>query len=356
MGKVIYQPKGKAREYAAWACNLYLGCSNDCAYCFNKRGALGTVSGGHEPTLKKRFKDEPDAFGIFMKELTKHKEQIIADGGLLFSFTTDPCLPETIRLTFTCIRLATSEGVPCHILTKRADWTLNTFQYVPSLVAGRKLITVGFTLTGRDDLEPGASTNGQRIAAMKRLHKIGIKTFASLEPVIDFESTLRMIRDSLPYCDLYKVGLISGSHPFTNPLYKSPEFKKNLTAFIDEANSILTEYQKPIYWKKSVRKTLGHDIAAPCLVDNRYDPLTAIRIIKLDEYGNLSWDELERLSKDAGAEYSILHHEATPAIRRQMRETLRNAVYPAGPADVLDFIHGNDLVFTSDGIPFRQTY
>lgn len=356
MSKVIYKPKGKAREYAPWACNLYLGCSNDCAYCFNKRGALATVSGGQEPILKKGLENETAAFAIFRKELEKYKEQIIHDGGLLFSFTTDPCLPETIQLTFTCIRLATGEGVHCHILTKRADWILDTFAYIPSLVEAKESVTVGFTLTGCDSHEPGASANERRIAAMKTLHEAGIKTYASLEPIIDFPSTLRMIQGSLPYCDLYKVGLISGNHPFTDTLYKSSKFKENLAAFVGEANGILTEYQKPVYWKKSVRKALGKDIEAPCLVDSRYDPLTAIRIIKIDSFGNLSWDELERLSNDAGAEYSILHHKATPSIRKQMRETLRNAVYPAGTADVLDFIHEDELEFTTDGMPFRWTY
>lgn len=38
--KAIYQPKGAAREYSAWACNLYNGCSNQCDYCYCKRGVL----------------------------------------------------------------------------------------------------------------------------------------------------------------------------------------------------------------------------------------------------------------------------------------------------------------------------
>ena len=33
-GKAIYNPKGKAGEYAPWACNFYTGCSNDCEYCY----------------------------------------------------------------------------------------------------------------------------------------------------------------------------------------------------------------------------------------------------------------------------------------------------------------------------------
>jgi DNA repair photolyase len=31
---VIYEPKGKAGEYAPLALNLYAGCSHGCTYCF----------------------------------------------------------------------------------------------------------------------------------------------------------------------------------------------------------------------------------------------------------------------------------------------------------------------------------
>lgn len=51
-GKAIYKPAGKAREYAEWACNLFVGCSNDCSYCYCKRGALGSVMGRPQATLK----------------------------------------------------------------------------------------------------------------------------------------------------------------------------------------------------------------------------------------------------------------------------------------------------------------
>ena len=32
-GKALYNPAGKAGEYAAWACNFFVGCSNGCKYC-----------------------------------------------------------------------------------------------------------------------------------------------------------------------------------------------------------------------------------------------------------------------------------------------------------------------------------
>jgi hypothetical protein len=33
--KIIYEPKGPAREYAALALNLYNGCTHGCIYCYN---------------------------------------------------------------------------------------------------------------------------------------------------------------------------------------------------------------------------------------------------------------------------------------------------------------------------------
>ena len=31
---VIYTPKGKAREYSPYACNIYIGCNHGCKYCY----------------------------------------------------------------------------------------------------------------------------------------------------------------------------------------------------------------------------------------------------------------------------------------------------------------------------------
>jgi hypothetical protein len=71
-------------------------------------------------------------------------------------------------------------------------------------------IAFGFTLTGHDDLEPNASANAERIEAMRKLHEVGFKTWASIEPIIDVTSSFNMIRATKDFCDLYKVGLESG--------------------------------------------------------------------------------------------------------------------------------------------------
>lgn len=209
--KVIYKPKGRAGEYAKYACNFYTGCSNDCEYCYCKRGVMSLVW-DTKPHLRKCFINENHALSCFSHDIMHHGKELREGGGVSFSFTTDPCLPETTKLTMFAIASATAygEGVPCTVLTKCVN---SLFEEALKLLCYNGLgskIAVGFTLTGHDELEPNASPNSERIAAMKRIHDMGIKTFASIEPIIDFPHAREMMRQTFGFCDLYKVGLRSG--------------------------------------------------------------------------------------------------------------------------------------------------
>ena len=199
-GKAIYQPDGRAAEYARWACNFYTGCSNGCTYCYNKRWGWGNT-----PKLKAYFKSERHALEIFEKELAANLPEL-QKYGLFFSFSTDPCLKETLTLTAKAMVLCVHNNISIKLLTKKVNFLGNHFivneQY-------RKMMSVGFTLTGHDELEPGASPNSERIAAMEKLHDAGFKTWASIEPIIDFESSVDMIGQTRNFCDLYKIGLQS---------------------------------------------------------------------------------------------------------------------------------------------------
>lgn len=206
-GKAIYQPCGKAAEYSPWACNFFTGCSNDCEYCYCKRGAMSHVW-SPKATLKKCFTDEDHALDVFKYELIKARSdhQSIKERGILFSFTTDPLLPQTKWLTFRAAQFANELGIPVKILTKRADF-LNDAKF---FWLDEKLTAFGFTLTGFDEKEPSASLNSERIAAMEELHDMGFRTFASIEPVITPAMSRQMIEATAGFCDLYNVGLISG--------------------------------------------------------------------------------------------------------------------------------------------------
>lgn len=242
-GKAIYEPSGKAAEYSNWACNLYNGCPHSCTYCFNDHNIMAGTLGGNIVSLKKSLVDTETAFKIFVSELTRHRETIIKDGGLHFNFVSDPCLPETIELNFRCMDEAQSQGVFCKVLTKRADWLHHPA--VQNALSHKGLISVGFTLTGRDDLEPGASSNTERVHAMAELHNAGISTWASIEPVIDPALSFAMIVETLGFCDHYKIGILSGKKDYT---------PQQIRDFVAQVQSL---GHTSVYWKESLREFIS---------------------------------------------------------------------------------------------------
>ena len=242
-GKAIYEPSGKAAEYSNWACNLYNGCPHSCTYCFNDHNIMAGTLGGNIVSLKKSLVDTETAFKIFVSELTRHRETIIKDGGLHFNFVSDPCLPETIELNFRCMDEAQSQGVFSKVLTKRADWLHHPA--VQNALSHKGLISVGFTLTGRDDLEPGASSNMERVHAMAELHNAGISTWASIEPVIDPALSFAMIVETLGFCDHYKIGILSGKKDYT---------PQQIRDFVAQVQSL---GHTSVYWKESLREFIS---------------------------------------------------------------------------------------------------
>lgn len=268
-GKAIYQPAGKAAEYAEWACNFYVGCSNGCTYCYLKKGRGAKILGGDKPTLKKCFKDETHALEVFEKELMQNLQEL-QESGIFFSFSTDPMLPETIGLTKDAIGISITHKVPVTILTKRVDSVHVIFEdenkayEKVKFMAFSKFIAFGFTLTGHDEFEKGASTNQERIEAMKKLHDAGFKTFASIEPIIDFESSLKMIQQTKEFCELYKIGLMSGQKV-------DKSFYDKLRSFNLDVVNTLANYRANVYWKESIRKQFDVFPDANCNVDQDYN-------------------------------------------------------------------------------------
>lgn len=227
MSNIIYQPKGKAKEYSPWAANFYNGCSNRCDYCYNRHCQAKALLGKDEPTLKKSLLSEENAIKVFKHELGLYKDRILKDGkGLFFNFVSDPMLPETVHVNMACIVHAIQSGVPCVVLTKRADWyyefedelkTCKNGSFTENLQLAKEMIKFGFTLTGCDELEHCGqySTNQRRMSLMELLHRDGFKVWASIEPVIDVHKSWDMIINIYRYCDELKIGLLSGKKEYT---------------------------------------------------------------------------------------------------------------------------------------------
>ena len=250
---IIKSPKGAAAEYARHSFSAYKRCPNGCEYCYLNRGVLNKELGTGTPELRSCFKTEDDAVRKFYEELKAKKAQLIADGGIFFSFITDPCLPETVGLTTKCAVMAIENGVPVTVLTKMTGWASgDTGKAMIDCGIRTGLLCVGFTLTGHDELEPNADSNFSRISAMRLLHDKGIKTFASIEPIIDFESSLKMIEQTIDCCDLFKIGLRSG--------VKADYYNKHqLCFFIGQIEGlfVVKKTAAKVYWKNSIRKRVS---------------------------------------------------------------------------------------------------
>lgn len=250
-GKAIYNPSGKAGEYSQWACNFFVGCSNGCEYCYCKKGILAGAMGQDAPQLKKCFRDEDHALEVFEREMMQNIDAL-REHGLFFTFTSDPFLPQTTLLSQQAARRCINHDIPVIFLTKRADWEINDFLKESAVngtiwncEAKKHLFAVGFTLTGHDELEPHASTNAERVAAMRKLHDAGFKTFASIEPIVDLASSESMIEATLGFCDLYKIGLMTGGN--------KPD-KDDLFHFICRVTKQVEGHGAKVYWKESVRR------------------------------------------------------------------------------------------------------
>ena len=250
-GKVIYTPKGAALEYGRVGANFYTGCPHNCEYCYLKRGIIGKALGGTEVNLKKTLKDPDTAFAIFEREVARHIDEC-RKHGIFFSFTCDPLISETRMLTARSIVHCMEQGISVHVLTKNHtfiydDEFMHTMQRIDRSL--RQKVHFGFTLTGRDDMEPGASRNIDRIETMCYLHSAGYKTWASIEPVIDWDSADKVVIGSLDYCDHYKIGLRSGvKRDYYNP--------QESTERIFRLVYTITSNDRTVYLKESVRRML----------------------------------------------------------------------------------------------------
>ena len=249
-GALIYQPQGAAGEYAKWAINLYHGCSNGCTYCYNRRGVLSHVFGDKPelaaPIIKSR--DRQINYFLELKKLTAHNpipdvvienctniairswiyidtkrigvSRLIEDGGVFMSFTCDPLDADDNVQNYTlyAVKRLLKYGIPATLLTKNVAWLkednwkklLKEYPKHICCSSHHALLTIGFTITGKDELEPNAPSTEKRIEALRKLHdEYKIKTFVSLEPIIDLHSASEVIKKTYKITDEIRIGVQS---------------------------------------------------------------------------------------------------------------------------------------------------
>ncbi len=238
---VVYEPKGRAREYSELACNLYLGCTHGCRYCFAPACMHSTAEKWHSQVeLRKNV----------IPLLEKDAEKLIGDPRrILFSFLSDPYQPleREKRLTRQALEIVGKYRLKSQILTKGcADLIQEDLPLIKRVKAQLGITLCFVDDASRQDWEPDASTVEDRFNILKAAHAEKIFTWVSLEPVIDPEQALEVIRKAAPYVNFWKVGKLNHM--------KTEEAEVDWRKFRKDVEKLLTKFGASYYIKEDLRK------------------------------------------------------------------------------------------------------
>jgi DNA repair photolyase len=220
--KIIYAPRGQAGEYAPLAANPYRGCGHGCAYCY-----VPMVTHQHRSEFDAGAVSRRDYLAQLRNDARKYQAAGIREQ-VMFSFTTDVYNPNNRELTRPAIEILIEHGLGFCVLTKGGTRALDDRDlYRPDRDA------FASTLTSLDDRfskkwERNAALPQDRLAAIRAFHEAGIFTWVSLEPTLDAESSLAIVREAHGCVDLWKVGRANYL-----PMTKSTDWRDYTLRMID---------------------------------------------------------------------------------------------------------------------------
>ena len=194
---LIYEPSGKAREYSPLALNVYKNCDHQCKYCYVRN---------FQPNFSEFV--QPRILSGLDNEASKASRQI------LLCFTGDPYCSanDAYQNTRKALEILKKNHCTVAILSKGGTRCLQDLDLFVSWPDRR--FKVGATLTFVSPeksmtVEPGAALPADRLDALEKLHAAGVHTWASIEPVMEAEESIAIIRASLSCVDEYKVGKLN---------------------------------------------------------------------------------------------------------------------------------------------------
>lgn len=241
MSNVIYEPRGKAREYSPLALNVYLKCTHGCEYCYAPKCMQKSAE---------TYFAKPEPRKDVVINLEKQLKKEVPKKQVLLSFIGDPYCESSDggQTTRDCLELLLKHRVPVAILTKggrRCLKDLDIFKMFGEHIA------VGATLTFDNDAdslkwEKGAAAPKERLEVLRELKENGVKTFASFEPVIVPEQSLNLMRMGMDAIDVFKVGKLNN--------YKGLDKGIDWKDFLEKTVSLLRKNEKAFYIKHDLRQ------------------------------------------------------------------------------------------------------
>ncbi len=224
-----------------YALNPYKGCEHACIYCY----APSVLKYGGEEKWGDFVEVRKNMPKILSKELkSKRKEPGIVGIGTV----TDPYQPVEKRyeVTMNCLRVLLDRDFPVSIQTK-SSLVLRDINILKRF----KRCEVGFTITSidehiREKYEPKSSSFDEKVSAIRKLSKNGIKTWIFLGPIMPYitdrqgelEKLISKIPPDISYIIIDKLRLkkglwknielfLSAYNPELIPIYKDLLYSKN---------------------------------------------------------------------------------------------------------------------------------
>lgn len=226
---VIYEPSGRAREYAALGLRgPYKGCPNGCTYCYNtthtnesiRRADSHEEFGKVEPLNGIVAQAQREARRLSRRSQTPDMFAVGCDSDgdpprIFLSFGCDPypLVENDLHVTRGVLTAFVDNGLKFNVLTKMVD----TPKRDVDLFLRDGLGMLGATLTcaskeARAEWEPNAPSTAARIAQLRWFAEQGVPVWVSCEPTLIPEHTLEIIRRVAPFVDHVRVGKLN-HHP-----------------------------------------------------------------------------------------------------------------------------------------------
>ena len=251
----IYAPRGRAEEYSFLALNLLRGCSSKCSYCY--------VPSASRMSREQWEKLKPCPRKDVIEALRRQAPQFTGtDKRVLLCFMCDPYQPAAVQsgVTREALKILRDYDIPWQILTKHGMAAAADFDLYGSRDAFATTLTYVANLDSIRD-EPGARLPWDRMNAIREAHARGIRTWVSLEPVLDPLQSLSCIAETREWVDLYEIGKVN----------HDPEREAEIDwgRFAWQAMNLCNEYDKPFIFKKDLLAYCDFEIVGAAKNDPR---------------------------------------------------------------------------------------
>lgn len=244
--KAIYEPRGRAAEYAPLACNLYRGCTHGCRYCYVPRCLHASKESFHAEVRERR--GVLDAFARDAEKLAGDPREI------LFCFTSDP-YPERCPSSATrwALMRAGLNNLRATVLTKAGKRAMRDFDILKEhgFTFGTSLVFIDDEL--RAKYEPHAAPVAERLTALAAAKTAGLRTWVSVEPVVVPAEALRVIALCADIVDHWKIGKLNHGPHLDGELAgieREVDWKRFYVELIGTLQSLNADY----YIKADLRK------------------------------------------------------------------------------------------------------